>query len=493
MKFTQILPLAAVSSAFVLPSQEQLQDVAVEANHRGQEWYDDALKEKDELLDSFKQHYEDVEDTTKSAWSDFYKSSKSVIDDAFDYASETADGLKDKAYDTSSQVESWLRTEGDELYDSFDDHHDGPPHHGPPHHGGPHHPPHHGPPNQTVYQLIAESKYTTKLAKLINKYDDLVETLNNTAANYTVFAPTDKAFAKIPEHAPEPSKEELEAVLKYHVVDGFYPAGRVLASHTAPTLLKGHHLAGEPKPQRVAFKIGLNGLTVNFYSRIVAINIFGTNGVIHGVDSIIVPPPKVVKIVDLFPGEFSTLELGLTKTGLLEEVNSTDHAGGTLFAPSNFAFQKLGPKINAFLFSQYGLKYLRALLEYHFAAGTLYSDAYYKVDPSKNSLMHSEDDKLPPKGVFHLDMPTMLKDRSLSVDVARFARFIEIKINGFSRVSVQDGIAQDGVVHVVSNVIVPPKNIGRPGSTEVDLWQGEEMTVEEFKERLEPFVVKTDL
>merc|ERR1712059_224464 len=67
----------------------------------------------------------------------------------------------------------------------------------------------------------------------------------------------------------------------------------------------------------------------------------------------------------------------------------------------------LGPKINAFLFSQYGLKYLRALLEYHFAAGTLYSDAYYKVDPSKNSLMHTEDDKLPLKGVFHLDMPTL--------------------------------------------------------------------------------------
>merc|ERR1712070_826909 len=131
MKFTQILPLAAASSAFVLPSQEQLQDVAIEANHRGQELYGDALKEKNELLESFKQHYEDVEDTTKSAWSDFYKSSKSVIDDAFDYASETADGLKDKAYDTSSQVESWLRTEGDDLYDSFDDHHDGPPHHGP--------------------------------------------------------------------------------------------------------------------------------------------------------------------------------------------------------------------------------------------------------------------------------------------------------------------------------------------------------------------------
>jgi len=84
-------------------------------------------------------------------------------------------------------MESWLRTEGDDFYDSFDDPHHGPPHHDhPPHHGGPAHPPQHGEPNQTVYQLISESKYTTKLVKLINKYDDLVETLNSTKANYTV-------------------------------------------------------------------------------------------------------------------------------------------------------------------------------------------------------------------------------------------------------------------------------------------------------------------
>ena len=187
-----------------------------------------------------------------------------------------------------------------------------------------------------MYQLISESKYTTKLAKLINKYDDLVETLNSTKANYTVFAPTDKAFEKIPDHAPEPSEEELKALLSYHVVDGFYPAGRVLVTHTAPTLLKGEHLADEPKPQRVAFKITLRGLTVNFYSRIIAVNIFGTNGVIHGVDSIIIPPPRVLKIVDLFPAEFSTFILGLGKTGLYDMLNTTEHAGGTLFAPNNY-------------------------------------------------------------------------------------------------------------------------------------------------------------
>ena len=46
---------------------------------------------------------------------------------------------------------------------------------------------------------------------------------------------TNKAFEKIPEHAPKPSKEVLKKILTYHVVPEFYPAGRVLASHTAPT------------------------------------------------------------------------------------------------------------------------------------------------------------------------------------------------------------------------------------------------------------------
>lgn len=109
-----------------------------------------------------------------------------------------------------------------------------------------------------------------------------------------------------------------------------------------------------------------------------------------------VPPPKVVDILQFLPGEFSTLELGLTKTGLLEPLNDTSkHIGGTLFAPSNFAFQKLGPRINGFLFSSYGQKYLKALLEYHVVANqTLYSDAYYKAEGVDQAGI--------PKGYFHV-------------------------------------------------------------------------------------------
>lgn len=123
---------------------------------------------------------------------------------------------------------------------------------------------------------------------------------------------------------------------------------------------------------------------------------FGTNGVIHGVDSILIPPPKVAEIIGFLPGEFSTLELALIKTDLLEAINDTsNHVGGTLFAPSNFAFQKLGPRANGFLFSSYGQKYLKALLKYHVIANhTLYSDAYYKADSAEAATI--------PKGIFHV-------------------------------------------------------------------------------------------
>ena len=329
-------------------------------------------------------------------------------------------------------------------------------------------------------QLINESKYTTKLAKLINEYDDLVQLLNGTKANYTVFAPTDEAFEKIPDHGKKPSKEVLKAILQYHVSDEFYPAGRVLHSYTIPTLYTPKHNLGHA--QRLTVRVTLKGPAINFYSRLVAVNIFGTNGVVHGVDSLLVPPPNVASIIDLLPGEFSTLELGLGKTGLFDKLNSTEyeHEGGTLFAPSNFAFQKLGPRINAFLFSKYGEKYLRALLEYHMVVDrTLYTDAYY--DGTKSG---DDEDAAGGPPYYHYDLETVLSGKYLAVDVARYGPFVTIRINGFSRVTVHDGVASDGVIQVVSDVLVPPKN----AAGEQVFWTGEEMSVEDLKERLQPFV-----
>lgn len=75
--------------------------------------------------------------------------------------------------------------------------------------------------------------------------------------------------------------------------------------------------------------------------------------------------------------------------------DTSNHVGGTLFAPSNWAFQKLGPGINAFLFSPHGQKYLRALLQYHIVVNqTLYSDAFYNGEKAETEDI--------PKGFFHV-------------------------------------------------------------------------------------------
>jgi uncharacterized surface protein with fasciclin (FAS1) repeats len=200
------------------------------------------------------------------------------------------------------------------------------------------------------------------------------------------------------------------------------------------------------------------------------------------VDHIILPPPSALKIIELLPGEFSTLQLALDKTGLFDAIKDSPHTGGTLFAPSNMAFKKLGPKINAFLFSKYGEKYLKALLKYHVVVNeTLYSDAFYKAKEAQE-LIDDISDEAVPKGRFHVDLPTLLDGKSLSIDIARFGGFIAIKINGFGSVAVQDGIASDGVIHVVRNVLIPPKT---PHGL---AYQGEELSVEELKERLDPHV-----
>ncbi|KAH6710674.1 Fasciclin domain-containing protein [Leptodontidium sp. MPI-SDFR-AT-0119] len=468
MKFaTTLLPLAVISTAFVIPDEELTNQIVLESK-----------KEPQTLLDRISGNIDSVWSGVEETFKDTVAFSENAIDNAINAASELTEKAKTTFECHTSMMkfdaQAWLDSSLGEV-DIFDHPHHKPPHHGPPHHKPPHHRHGHHSPNKTVYELIASSKYTTKLAELINEYPDLVKTLNGTAANYTVFAPTDKAFEKLPKGHKKPSKELIKKVLAYHVSPDFYPAGRILVTHTIPTALGEDALGGNPQRLRVGVDL-LHGLSVNFYSRVVAVNIFGTNGVIHGVDSLLLPPPPALKIVELVPGEFSTLELALVKTGLADAIADAPHSGGTLFAPSNWAFKKLGPRINGFLFSKYGEKYLKALLKYHVVANqTLYSDAFYK----EKSLVEQEGI---PKGYFHVDLPTLLDDKSLSIDVARYGGLISIKINGFSSVAVQDGIAKDGVIHVVSSVLIPPKTPGAAQEAE------EDMDVEELKERLMPFV-----
>lgn len=473
---TSILPLAAISTAFVLPDEQVMEQIAIE-------------KQPQSYFDQFKGSVEEAWSSVEESFKDAVAFGENAFDNAINAATDASNKAQSSfqcyhsmtAFDAQGWLDSAIETVEDlDIDDMFDHPHKKPKH--PKHPKHPHHGhPHHHKSNKTVYQLIAGSKYTTKLAKLINEFPDIVEILNGTAANYTVFAPTDKAFEKIPEHAKKPSKELLHKILAYHVSPNQFSAHSVLFAHTIPTALGEDALGGHA--QRLRVSLGLGGLRINFYSKVVAVNIFGTNGVIHGVDSILLPPPKASKILSLLPGEFSTLSLALEKTGLGEAIDSAPHTGGTLFAPSNWAFKKLGPKINAFLFSKHGEKYLKALLKYHIVANqTLYSDAFYPAKGSDAEAMGDIDASAPRRN-FHIDLPTLLDDKSLSIDGTRWGRFITLKINAFTTVAVQDGIAKDGVIQVLGNVLIPPKT-----PKVFDCTDEEEMSVEEFKDRFDAYV-----
>src|ERR1700761_3084730 len=264
MKVSALLPFVVASSALVLPSEQVLEELAIEDNHRETGWYSHLVSEKDRIVSDasnfFEEYYEELKEKSREAWSHATEYSGNALDEAFEQANDLADGVSDKVCDSTSGIRSWVESAVDDVYETVEDA-QRPPHHKPGHGHKPHHPPHHKP-NMTVYQLIASSKYTTKLAKLISEYDDLVEALNSTKANYTIFAPTDEALSKIPEKAPKPSKKQLKEFLSYHVIPDFYPAARVLQTHTYPTLLKSDSLGSESLPQRLTTRLSLRGLTV---------------------------------------------------------------------------------------------------------------------------------------------------------------------------------------------------------------------------------------
>lgn len=126
-------------------------------------------------------------------------------------------------------------------------------------------------PDSTVYQIIKESEHTTKFASIIDHHPDIVELLNSTGSvNHTVFAPIDEAFEHIPKDE-KPSKEFVESLLKYHVAVGNYTTHKLITSNTIPTALHESFLGGEP--QRLRSSLGLSGITLNYYSKVVAVNI----------------------------------------------------------------------------------------------------------------------------------------------------------------------------------------------------------------------------
>ena len=134
-----------------------------------------------------------------------------------------------------------------------------------------------------VETAVAAGTFNTLATAL--KAAGLIETLKGPGP-FTVFAPTDAAFAKIPAAALKAllaDKKKLTAVLTYHVVPGAVMAGQVVGL-TEATTVQGSKIAIKV----VGGKVMLNGNTT-----VTATDIKAKNGVIHVIDTVLMPPAKM--------------------------------------------------------------------------------------------------------------------------------------------------------------------------------------------------------
>lgn len=132
-----------------------------------------------------------------------------------------------------------------------------------------------------VATATAAGKFTT-LTKLL-KRAGLVSALRQPGP-YTVFAPTDAAFKKVPKttlRALLANKAKLKAVLLYHVVAGKVTAADVVKLRSAKTL----------NGKKVRIRVSGANVFVNT-SKVVKADVMATNGVIHVVNRVLIPPTR---------------------------------------------------------------------------------------------------------------------------------------------------------------------------------------------------------
>lgn len=270
-----------------------------------------------------------------------------------------------------------------------------------------------------IVTLAVEAGQFTTLAAAL-KAAGLVDTLQGKGP-FTVFAPTDTAFAKLGKDTiadllkPE-NKQKLIGILTYHVVAGTLPAGKVVASKQLTTL-QGADLA---------VQVNDAGVMVGS-AKVVKTDIMGSNGVIHVIDSVLLPPdgPGNIVAVAAKAGSFKTLLKAATAAGLADTLAN----GGpfTVFAPTDAAFAALGDATIADLLKPENKQKLASILQLHVVSGKVMAADVVKLKSAKT--------------IGGTELPIVVTDGKVSV--------------GGVNVTATDVAAKNGVIHVIDAVILP--------------------------------------
>lgn len=247
---------------------------------------------------------------------------------------------------------------------------------------------------------------------------DLVDALKGEGP-FTVLAPTDEAFAKLPEGTLEnllkpENKKTLQSILLYHVIP-VKAESKVVKTLSGAETLNG---------QRIDIVDKEEGLYVDA-AKVVTADVKASNGVIHVIDSVILPSSKNLVEVATEAGMFNTLIAAAKAAGLVDPLVGEDDL--TVFAPTDDAFAALPEGTVESLLKPENKDKLASILKLHILPGRVYSDKAVK------------------EGTFE-----SLSGQNLNIDVNDG----KATVNGSGLIKT-DIDASNGVVHVIDTVILP--------------------------------------
>jgi uncharacterized surface protein with fasciclin (FAS1) repeats len=271
--------------------------------------------------------------------------------------------------------------------------------------------------NDIVDTAVKAGSFKTLAAAL--KAAGLVETLKGKGP-FTVFAPTDEAFEKLPSGTVETllkpeNKEKLIAILTYHVVAGNVKAADVVKLKSAKTV----------QGSDVKITVAEDKVMVND-ANVVKTDIACGNGVIHVIDTVLLPKEPQSDIVDtaVKAGSFKTLVTAVRAAGLADTLKGKGPF--TVFAPTDEAFAKLPEGTIETLLKPENKDKLVAILTYHVVAGNVKAADVMKLRSVETVL-----------------------GQTVAIDAAD-----GVKVNNANVVKA-DIDCGNGVIHVIDTVLLP--------------------------------------
>lgn len=308
------------------------------------------------------------------------------------------------------------------------------------------------PKNDIVQTAVGVAELSTLVTAV--QTAGLVKALSYPQGPYTVFAPTNAAFNKLPPGTLNyllQHPTELATIIEYHAVDarGDYGRGRIYADE-----IKNFETAFTLMGQPLIFVIDGGSVLINGNATVVTPNVDTSNGVVHLIDSVLLPNPaglaekvaawqksqasksirgntvsagalpNLVQLAESVP-QLSTLVTAVKAGGLVNALSGACCL--TVFAPTNDAFSRLPAQFLNYLLSN--VTALDEVLTYHVTSGNVTSSQLYDgeiipmLDAGYNVTVHKDN---------------------------RGAIFVD-----FAQVIAPNNVASNGIAHIIDEVLLP--------------------------------------